>query len=147
MSVWRNKRRYEENRRFSERADAALLAVGILQNSADGIETSRSDEDLQENIAEGRELLEELRRALEAPEQVDDSTFALAHKLCNSWKLVPEDAVERLATDVGTLRTAEETVSTVHGLNKVEETLSDIEEIAGRISEAEAQQMRNNIVN
>lgn len=147
MSVWRNKRRYEENRRFSERADAALLAIGILENSAAGIDSSRTDEDLQQHLREGRELLEELRQAVAAPAQVDDYTFALAHKLCKSWKLVSEDAADRLASDIDTLRTAEDTVTAVSGLNRAEETLADIEDIAGRISESEAQQMRNNLVN
>lgn len=147
MSVWRRKRRYEENRRFSERADAALLAIGILRNSADGIQLSRSDEDIQQKLEEGRELLKEMRQALRAPEQVDDYTFALAHNLCDSWKIIPEDASERLAKDIETLQNAKEALVAVPGLEQTEETLADIEEIAGRISEAEAQQMRNNLVN
>lgn len=147
MSVWRRKRRYEENRRFSERADAALLAVGILRNTADGIESSRSDEDLRQKLREGRELLEEMRQALRSPEQADDYAYALAHELCDHWTIVPEDAAERLADDIDTLEDVEETLVAVPELEHAKETLDDIEKIAGRISEEEAEQMRDNLVN
>lgn len=147
MSVWRRKRRYEENRRFSERADAALLAIGILRNTANGIKSSRTDEDLRQKLREGRELLEEMRQALRSPEKVDDYTYALAHELCEYWTIVPKDASERLADDIDTLEDVEETLIAVPELEYAEETLDDVEKIAGRISEEEAEQMRDNLVN
>jgi hypothetical protein len=147
MSIWRRKRRYEENRRFSERADDALLAIGLIRNSADGIETKRTDAELREKLSRGEELLQELQSALENPEQVDTYAVALAHRLCEQWQLVPEDAVDELAKDIQTIRKVRQTLSTTHGLSRTAETFEDIENIAARISESEAEQIQKQIVN
>lgn len=147
MSIWRRKRRYEENRRFSERADSALLAIGLIRNSADGIESTREDEDLRQKLSEGRELLEELRLGLRNPEQVDAYTVALAHRLCDLWKIVPSDAIDRLSTDIEVVSTLEETLSTTPRIRQTAKTLEDVEDVASRISETEAEEIRNSIIN
>ncbi len=147
MSIWRRKRRYEQNRRFSERADDALLAIGLIRNAADGIETTRSDAELRENLSEGKSLLEELRAALENPEEVDAYSVALAHRLCKQWKFVPEDAVERLTEDIQTVEEVSERLATTRGLSRTEETFEDIESTAAQISESEAEEIQKQIVN
>jgi len=146
MSIWRRKRRYEENRRFSERADDALLAIGLIRNSADGIGSSRSDDDLRAKLTAGRELLEELRTALQDPEEVDAYTVVLAHRLCDSWRLVPEDGVDRLSTDIEVVSSVEKSLSPTQGLDRAVETFDDVEDVAARISESEAQEMQNQIL-
>jgi len=147
MSIWRRKRRYEENRRFSERADDALLAIGLIRNSADGIETTRTDSDLREKLSRGENLLKELRTALETPEEVDAYTVALAYRLCEQWKVVPEDAVDELSKDIQTIEKVRETLSTTRQLSRTARTFEDIENTAARISESEAEEIQKQIVN
>jgi len=54
MSIWRTRRRHEENRRFNEQADAALLAIGVLRNRDDGLEMSYQDDTLRSQLSEGK---------------------------------------------------------------------------------------------
>ena len=147
MSIWRRKRRYEENRRFSERADDALLAIGLIRNSAGGIETVRSDSDLREKLRKGENLLKELRTALENPEEADAYAVALAHRLCDQWKVIPEDAIDELSADIQTVRKVQESLSTTRRLSRTAETFEDIENTAARISQSEAEEIRKQIVN
>lgn len=146
MSIWRTKRRHEENRRFNEQADAALLAIGVLKNRDEGLEQSHDDDVLRSQLQEGQNLLLSLQQGLQSPEDVDDYTYALTQQLYESWRQVREEAITRLAQDIKTLEEAEEHLDTVGNIDRVEETLSDIEELAGQVSESEAEQLRSKLV-
>lgn len=146
MSIWRTKRRHEENRRFNEQADAALLAIGVLKNRDEGLEQPHDDTVLRSQLQEGQTLLSTLRRGLQSSEDVDDYTYALAQQLCDSWRQVPGEAVTRLEQDIETLEQAEERLEAVEGLDHVEATLSDVEELAGQLSESEAERLRSKLV-
>lgn len=147
MSIWRTKRRYEENRRFSERANSALLAIGMLINREEGLNLSIDHEEMASNLQEGQELLQDLREALLEPETADDYTFALAQNLCDHWRIVPEDAAGRLSEAIALMQKAEDEMTMVRGLEQAQEVLEDIEKIAGTTSKSEARQLRNNLVN
>jgi hypothetical protein len=146
MSIWRTKRRHEENRRFNEQADAALLAIGVLRNRAEGLEQPHDDDVLRSQLREGQALLSTLRRGLQSPEDADDYTYALAQQLCDSWRQVPREAVSQLVQDIETLEQAAERLETVEGLDHAEATLSDVEELAGQLSESEAELLRSKLV-
>jgi hypothetical protein len=147
MSIWRTKRRYEENRRFSERANSALLATGMLINREEGLSLTMDSEEIATNLQNGQELLQDLRKALLEPETADDYTFALAQNLCDHWRTVPKNAAGRLSEAISALQKAEEDTSHVEGLEQAQRVLEDIEKIAGTTSESEARQLRNNLVN
>lgn len=147
MSIWRTKRRYEESRRFNERADAALLAISILRNEAEGVSTAHTDSDLKSQLTVGQELIEDLAEALANPERADDYTYALAHKLCDTWRMVPEDVVDKLEEEAVILNRTRQTLQPAGGLDDVEATLEDIDEIAAKTSQSEAERLRSNLVN
>lgn len=147
MSIWRRKRRYEENRRFSERADDALLAIGILRNSAEGLDTSRGEEEIRQMLSNGFKLLQELASALHQPEQADDYSIVLANELCELWAIVPSDAYDRLREDADIVAAVEEDLSVKNGIREATQTFEDIEAVAGQISETEAEEMRNDLIN
>jgi len=132
MSIWRTRRRHEENRRFNEQADAALLAIGVLRNRDDGLEMSYQDDTLRSQLSEGKKLLSKLRRGLTSPEEVDDYTYALSQQLCDNWRQVSNEAVTRLEEDIESLEQAEENLDAVQGIQRAETTLTDIEELAGK---------------
>lgn len=146
MSIWRTKRRYEESRRFNERADSALLAISILKNEAEGVSASHTDTDLRSQLQVGQELIEDLAEALENPELADDYTYALAHKLCDTWRMVPEDVVGKLKEEAAILERTTRKLQIVGGLDEVEDTLEDIDEIAAKTSKSEAERLRSNLV-
>jgi hypothetical protein len=146
MSIWRTKRRHEENRRFNEQADTSLLAIGVLKNRDEGLELAYDDNVLRSQLREGQTLLSALRRGLQSPEDVDDYTYALAQRLCDNWRQVRGETVTRLNRDIETLEQAEERLEVVEGIDHVESTLSDVEELAGQLSESEAERLRSKLV-
>lgn len=146
MSIWRTKRRHEENRRFNEQADAALLAIGVLRNREEGLEQSHDVDILRSQLRDGQTLLSTLRHGLQSPEDADDYTYALAQQLCDSWRQVPRESVGRLEQDIETLEHAAERLETVEALDHAEATLSDVEELAGQLSESEAERLRSKLV-
>ncbi|ACM58763.1 hypothetical protein Hlac_3232 [Halorubrum lacusprofundi ATCC 49239] len=146
MSIWRTRRRHEENRRFNEQADAALLAIGVLRNRDDGLEMSYQDDTLRSQLSEGKKLLSKLRRGLTSPEEVDDYTYALSQQLCDNWRQVSNEAVTRLEEDIESLEQAEENLDAVQGIQRAETTLTDIEELAGKVSKSEAERLRSKLV-
>ncbi len=146
MSIWRTRRRHEENRRFNERADAALLAIGVLRNRADGLELSYEDEELKSQLKDGEQLLLDLRRGLTSPADVGDYTYALAQQLCDSWRMVPDEAVAKLTEDIKTLERAKTHLKAVNKIDDVETTLSDVEKLAGQVSKSEAEKLRSKLV-
>ncbi|WP_143025237.1 hypothetical protein [Haloplanus vescus] len=147
MSIWRTKRRYEENRRFNERADTALLAIGMLRNEEEGLTVSWSEEELRSQLREGRKLLEEVRNALSDPESSEDYIYALSQRLCDHWRITPSKAEARLAENINILERASEELTAVEGLSEAEKTLFDIHEIAGQASESESEKFRDKLVN
>ena len=147
MSIWRRKRRYDENRRFSDRANSALLVVGMLMNEREGIEADSDSEKLISSLSEARELLEELQDALTEPENADNYTYELAQALCDEWRVVPEDGAERLETAIQTILEAEQQRTAVAGLEEARKVLLTVEQIAGDISESEAEQLQDNLAN
>lgn len=146
MGLWRSKRRYEENRRFSERASSALLAIGILENSEEGLNTSFSDDELREYLTTGVELLDDIKTGLEEPTTVDDYTLALAQHLSHNRKVPREDLADELDRHIEILQDARETLEPPSRINRAVQTIEEIEEIAGRVTEQEAAELRDTLV-
>lgn len=147
MSIWQSKRRYEESRRFNERADNALLAIGMLKNEADGLDVSYDSDEIRSYLNEGKQLLVQLSEALENPEKVDNYTFTLAHDLCDRRREVAGDIIHKLQEEADILEQTAEELCVTEGLSDVESTLSDINRIATETSQTESKRFRTNLVN
>jgi hypothetical protein len=147
MSLWRAKRRHEANRRFSERADRALLAIALLQAETELASAPYDEADVRTMLSEGRQLLSELEQALETPASVDDYHYNLAQDLVEQWKKHPEDVVDRLRNERSTLEEVERQLTVTEDIEDVEETLETVETLASQTSEAESRRIRSHLAN
>lgn len=144
MSKWRAKRRYQANRRFGERAEDALVAVSVLQARAEGIELDRTDEDLREKLATGRDLLETVRTVLngEVPPDIDPFEVAVAENVAEERGSATRRIVGKLEDAVAELETAHETLGYHDGLEDARELLEEISDVASRTSQTAVDQLR-----
>jgi hypothetical protein len=147
MSKWRAKRRYQANRRFGERAEDALVAVSTLQARAEGIELSRSDDDIREKLATGCELLETVRTILdgEAAPDTDPFEIAVAEHVADERGSATARIVDKLDDAAAELETARETLQYHEGLEDAREWLEEISAVASRTSQAAVDQLRGDV--
>lgn len=147
MSKWRAKRRYQANRRFGERAEDALVAVSVLQARAEGIELSRTDDDIREKLATGYELLETVRTILdgEASSETDPFEVAVAENVAAERGSATGRIVSKLDNATTELQTARETLQYHEGLEDAREWLEDISDVASRTSQAAVDQLRGDV--
>jgi hypothetical protein len=147
MSKWRAKRRYQANRRFGERADDALVAVSVLHARVEGVELDRTDADLREKLATGRELLDTVRTILddEAPPEADPFEIAVAENVAEERGSATRRIVSKLDDAAAELETARETLQYHDGLEDAREWLELVSDVASRTSQAAVDQLRGDV--
>jgi hypothetical protein len=145
MTRWRAKRRYEANRRFSERADDTLVAIAILKGRRDGIELEQTDEELAEKLRQGRDLLEDIRNALAEEPGVDPYEMAIAEELANNAPNPPSVLVGDFDELIDALETAEQTLTYTEELDNVRMWLKRISNTASRTSREAINRMRGSL--
>jgi len=146
MTRWRAKRRYEANRRFGERADEALVAISILKANRDGIDLEQSEEDLRAKLESGRQLLEEIRDALDEDPDADPYELAIAEQIQENAITASSRLVGDFDDLIEVMEAAEETLTYQQGLDEVRETLKEISETSNRTSRDSINRMRGTLV-
>lgn len=145
MSLWRAKRKYEANQGLNETADDALLAIAILKNESDtfGMYTSQ---EVRENLEDGRETLQEIRDALDNPNEVSSYYLALAdHLRTTGRKQTPKQFSRELETATTALAESSESLRWESGLNKAKQLLQRVEEFTSETSKRNVDHMRGNL--
>jgi hypothetical protein len=145
MTRWRAKRRYEANRRFGERADEALVAISILKAKRDGIELEQSEEDLRAKLESGRQLLEQIRDALDEDPDADPYELAIAEQIQENAITASSRLVGDFDDLIEVMEAVEETLTYQQGLDEVRETLKEISETANRTSRDSVNRMRGTL--
>lgn len=147
MTRWRAKRRYEANRRFGERADEALVAITILKAKRDGIDLEQSEEDLRAKLESGRQLLEQIRDALDEDPDADPFELAIAEQIQENAITARSRLVGDFDDFIEVMETTEETLTHQDGLDEVREQLKEISATASRTSRDSINRMRGTLAN
>lgn len=147
MSKWRAKRRYQATRRFGERADDALVALSVLQARAEGIELDRTDDELREKLATGRDLLLTVRAVLDedSVEGVSPFEVAVARNVADERQSATRRLVGKLDNAAAELETARKRLQFNDELQEAQAWLQNISDVASRTSQDAVDQLRGNV--
>lgn len=145
MSLWRAKRKYEANQGLNETADDALLAIALLRNDG-GKFNVYAQEEVRENLRDGAEILRNIDKADEKPNQVSSYYLALADHLRTSGRKQTARQFKRhLTTATAALSESSEDLRWESGLDRAERLLRQVEEFTSETSKRNADQMRGHL--
>lgn len=145
MSLWRAKRKYEANQGLNETADDALLAIALLRNNESTFSVY-SDEEVEENLQAGAEILRNIHQANERPNRVSSYHLALAEHLRTSGRKQTVGQFKKdLTSAISGLSESSESLQWDPRLNKAERILRQIEEFTSETSKRNADQMRGHL--
>lgn len=143
MSLWYSKQDYEAYQDLNETADDALFAITILRN--DGVDSSvYSEDELQEFLLEGAEILKKVRRSIDEPQHVERYHVAMANHLRKGGKDTPESFKQDLSEVIEALDTSAKGLGWASGLNEAENVLRSVEEFTARNSLKSIEEMGEN---
>lgn len=146
MSLWRAKRKYEANQSLNETADDALLAIALLRNNQSGEFSVYSQEEVRQDLRDGEEILRDIHRAKESPNQVTSYHLALSDYLRTSGRKQTVSQFERdLTSAISALSESVEELRWDSRLNRAEKILRQIEEFTSETSKRNADQMRGHL--
>lgn len=145
MSLWRAKRKYEANQGLNETADDALLAIALLRNNG-GEFGVYAQEEVRENLRDGAEILQNIHKANEKPNQVSSYYLALADHLRTSGRKQTAKQFKRdLTSATAALLGSSEDLRWDSGLDKAEKLLWQVEEFTSETSKRNADHMRGHL--
>lgn len=145
MSLWRAKRKYEANQGLNETADDALLAIALLRNNGNEFGVY-AQEEVRENLQEGAEILRNIRKASEKPNQVSSYYLALADHLRTSGRKQTAKQFKRdLTSATSALSGSSEDLRWDSMLDEAERLLRQVEEFTSETSKRNADHMRGHL--
>lgn len=134
MSLWRAKKRYEANQDLNELADSTVLAITLLRNDPEEFSVYSEDQ-VEEFLRNGVQILDELQTSIESPETVEDYYIALADHLRKTGQ---KQTAQRFAEELQILRTTlhetSEDLEWRTELNHVEKLFRRIEDFTSETS-------------
>lgn len=134
MSLWRAKKRFEANQDLNELADSTLLAITLLRHNHTANDVY-SENEVEDNLNTGVEIIQKLLEALENPGAVSEYYVAIAEHLRKTGtKQTKNTFEEELREAKAVLEQTSEDLEWDQELNTIENLFRRIEDFTARNS-------------
>lgn len=154
MDPWRAKRRYEINRRLSERADDALIAISVLKGRQQGGEFDHGPDDLRAKLDTGLGLLLDLQTALEfltdGESEVSEDVSPQMLSMAELWadecaRTTRNRALTELQNQITALEETQDSLSHYRSIRDTVNTLEFISDVTSATSKENVNRMKGRL--